>query len=169
MCARISSCFSKRKIVEGVVINTRLGVSLIGLFLVLCLSPISAAQAGICNSPCYSCVSAGDLGIGPFNGGNGVPPWAQLLQLNDAFGLGGSFTVFLIRTAKCAPTRFWGRSVLWIRHQKTHDRPIAELKHTVEQLLVHCEERLQKEFGNTRLEHDIITARVLLEKLGGDA
>jgi hypothetical protein len=86
------------------VINRRLCVSLLRLLLVLCLSPISAAQAGICNSQCYSCASAGDLGIGPFNGGNGIPPWVQLLQLNDAFGLGGSFTVFLIRNASCAAT-----------------------------------------------------------------
>ena len=82
-------------------INRIFGISSIGVLLLLTFSPMSAAQGGVCNSPCYTCASAGDLGIGPFNGGNGVPPWAQLLQLNDAFGLGGSFTIFLIRTNGC--------------------------------------------------------------------
>ena len=44
-------------------------------------------------------------------------------------------------------------------------QPVVELMKSLEQLLVHCEERQATTVGNTRLEVDILAARKLLEKL----
>ena len=55
------------------------------------------------------------------------------------------------------------RKLAW--QDRKYLEPIAKLRHVVEQLLVHCEERQATTIGNARLEVDVLAARNLLEKL----
>jgi len=73
------------------------------LVLLVSLFGINSGLTAQNSTSCYVYPNAGDLGIGPFCGGLEVPPWAELVQLNDLPGLGCTFTVFRVRTDGCAP------------------------------------------------------------------
>ena len=78
-------------------IDRLLGVSFLGILLVLSLSPISAAQGDICQSKCWTCFAALS-----FLGWEPTPPprWAMLVDQNTLPGL-GELSVYATRTNLC--------------------------------------------------------------------